>query len=275
MAGKLLFLDLDGTLLNDQKEVTPEDRAALQKALAAGHRVVIASGRPLESVRQQARKLQLDGPGCFLIAYNGAVIYDCTAGREVFRKTLSFPVLARLFDEAARREIYIQTYDAERVVVERGADTANTLRYCAATGMEWQMVENVEESLSAPPVKTLMIDYTGREKTEPMRRWVCENLSEEAACYFSSAAFLETVPANIDKGRAVADLCNIVGADIADTVAVGDEANDLAMLRAAHVGAAMANGVEAVKAAADYVTEQDNNHGGVAEVIAKYLLSGA
>ena len=109
MESKILFLDLDGTLLNDQKRISPENQQAVHLALSRGHRVVIASGRPLKSAIIQAEAIGLDGPGCYLIAYNGAVIYDCAKKQEIFRRTLDLDSLYALFDEANRRKIYIQT----------------------------------------------------------------------------------------------------------------------------------------------------------------------
>ena len=170
MVPKCLFLDLDGTLLNDQKEVTPGNRSAMDRALRAGHRIVIASGRPLKSALIQAKRLQLDGPGCYVIAYNGAVVYDCAAQRELFRQTMDPEDLYAVFDEANRRGVYIQTYDREDVVVERHNDSEIARRYCGVINMEFRVIDDVRQDLSAPPVKALLIDFNGRSQTEPMRQ---------------------------------------------------------------------------------------------------------
>ena len=76
MNSKIFFTDLDGTLLNDKKEITPGNRAAISEALSAGHKIVIATGRPLASARIQAERLGLTGEGCYAITYNGGLIYD-------------------------------------------------------------------------------------------------------------------------------------------------------------------------------------------------------
>lgn len=67
MNSKIFFTDLDGTLLNDRKEITPGNRAAISEALSAGHKIVIATGRPLASARIQAERLGLTGEGCYAI----------------------------------------------------------------------------------------------------------------------------------------------------------------------------------------------------------------
>ena len=77
MKQKILFLDLDGTLLNDRKEITAGNRRAIREALDRGHRIVITSGRPLKS--------SLAREGCYVIAYNGGAVYDCSRGETIHR----------------------------------------------------------------------------------------------------------------------------------------------------------------------------------------------
>lgn len=272
MEHKILFLDLDGTLLNDRKEVTPGNRRAINGALERGHRIVVASGRPLKSALAQARRLELAGEGCYVIAYNGGMIFDCSAGQPVHREALELETLYRVYDEAARRGLYIQTYDREDVVVEPRCDGAVAGRYCAAIGLDWRRIGDVRRDLSGAPVKALLIDYRDREPLEDMERWLQRELAGLADCFFSSRHFLEVVPAGVGKGSAVTALCRRLGIEIRNAVAAGDESNDISMLRAAGVGAAMANAAPAVKAAADFVTERDNDHDGVAEIIERFLL---
>ena len=71
MNHKILFVDLDATLLSDDKTVSEENRAAIQKMLLAGHDIVLSTGRPVESGRAVARELELTRPGCYMIAFNG------------------------------------------------------------------------------------------------------------------------------------------------------------------------------------------------------------
>lgn len=271
MDGKILFLDLDGTLLNDEKECTEGNRRAIARALSMGHRVVVASGRPLKSALLQAERLGLAGQGCYVIAYNGAVIYDCSRRREVFRKTLPLEALYAVFDEANRRHVHIQTYSEDSVIVEPGNDDEAVRRYCGLSGMDFQVVADIRRDLPEPPVKALLIDFQDRTPTAAMERWIRTHLRGAVGCYFSSQHYLEVVPVGMNKGYAVTALCRKLGIPVQNAIAVGDEANDISMLRAAGVGAAMQNAVPEVKAAADYITERDNNHDGIEEVIGRFL----
>lgn len=272
MGKKILFLDLDGTLLNDRKEVTAGNRQAIEEALARGHKVVITSGRPLKSALEQACRANLAGEGCYVIAYNGGNVYDCTAGELIFRRTLVLEDVYRIYDEAERRGIYIQTYDRGDVVIEPRCDERNTERYCALSEMTWRRIGDVRRDLSAPPEKVLAIDFEDREPLEDLVRWIREEMADRVDCFFSGQCFMEVVPAGTNKGAAVVEMCRRLGIDVRCSVAAGDENNDVPMIRAAGVGVAMANGIQEAKDAADYITRRDNNHDAIEEIIRKFLL---
>jgi len=272
MYAQILFTDLDGTLLNDQKEISPGNRLAVNQALAAGRRIVVTSGRPLVSSLDQARRLELAGPGCYVIAYNGAEIYDCSRNQSIFRSTLDMDDLLAVFAEARRRGAFIQTYDNEQVVFEPWCQPAAARWYSSRLGMTFRTIGDVGRDLSAPPVKALLIDREESGVLEEMERWINTELAGRVDCFRSSAWLLEVVAAGINKGAAVKWLCGMLDIPLSQAVAAGDEANDVSMIQAAGVGAAMANAVLAAKMAANYITTQDNNHDGVAEIIRKFML---
>lgn len=265
-----LFLDLDGTTLNDQKEITPGNRRALETARERGCRIVVTSGRPLASALHQARRLELAGPGCYVIAYNGGVVYDCGQDREVFRRTLELETLFTLFDEAGRRGIHIQTYSGDSVLVEPRCDDEDVRHYCGTIGMEYRVIGDIRQ-IPEPPVKALCINGRSWEKLDAMRRWSQERCGAHLSCLFSSRSYLEMMPPDVSKGNALEGLCHRLGLSLKSAVAVGDEANDVSMLLAAGTGVAVANAVPEAKAAADYVTERDNNHDAILEVVERFL----
>ena len=271
MKKKLLFLDLDGTLLNDEKQITAGNRKALELALSRGHGVIITTGRPLKSAMEQARKLGLDGPGCFLIAYNGAAVYDWAQQKQIFSRALSRETVYKVFDLVKAEGEHIQTYDTWDVLVEPRCDDTALHRYCHLSGMGYRVIGDVRKDLAEPPVKCLVINYLEKTGLLRIQDRIQKELDEEADCFFSCDQYLEVVPKGMNKGQAVIRMCQMMGVEIADAVAVGDEANDLSMIQAAGVGVAMANGTDQVKAAADYITVCDNNHDGVAEVVEQFL----
>ena len=272
MEEKILFLDLDGTLLNDHKEITEGNRRAINQALARGHRVVITTGRPLKSAILQAENLGMTGKGCYLIAFNGGILYDCFRQEQLSHQALSIETACQVVDEANRRGLHIQTYDDRDVLVEPRCDTAVVRRYCGRILMEHRVVPSLPEALTKPTPKILAINLNQREPLIRLAETLNTELPDLIDCFFSSIDYLEIVPKGLNKGNAVRNMCRMLGIDLADTIAVGDEENDLTMIEAAGVGVAMANGIPAAKALADYVTTRDNNHDGIAEVVEKFML---
>ncbi len=271
MEKRMLFMDLDGTLLNDRKEITPGNRQALELALERGHGVIITTGRPLKSALDQARKLGLDKPGCYLIAYNGAVIYDWTQETQIFSRTLPYRAVRKVFEKVNCMDIHIQTYDTWTVVVEPRCDDDAVRRYCGLIGMTHRVISDVRTELKEEPVKILLIDYDDQTELLKAEGWLLENMAEEVDCFFSCDQYLEVVPKGMSKGEAVHMLCRMFGVDISNAVAVGDAANDLSMIARAGIGVAMANGTDEVKAIAGYITQRDNNHDGIAEVVERFF----
>lgn len=272
MDKKILFLDLDLTLLNDKKEITLGNREALKKILLLGHGVVITSGRALKSTLIKAEELGLDGSGCFIIAFNGALIYDCGIKKSIYKSHLEPAEVFLLFDEAKRRGIHIQTYDDSDVLVEPRCDDQDIKFYCHTTSMSYKVITDIHKDLKEPPAKILMINRKNREILEEMREWIDTSLAEKVDTFYSSPYYLEAISKGVNKGYALTFMAKHLRVPLDHTVAVGDAENDLTMLKTAGIGVAMANAIPKVKECADYVTENDNNHDGVAEVIEKFFL---
>lgn len=271
MEKRMLFMDLDGTLLDDRKEITPGNRRALEKALERGHGVIITTGRPLKSAMDQAHKLELDKPGCFLIAYNGAMIYDWGKQEQLFSRTLEIPAVLEIFDYVNPQGFHLQTYDTWNVLVEPRCDNAIVRKYCDLIHMDFQVIENVHTDLREAPVKVLVIETEDRAGILRLQGELEERMAGKVDTFFSNDTYLEIVPGGMNKGEAVKMLCRMMNVPIENAVAVGDAANDLSMIEAAGIGVAMANGTGEVKAVANYITTCDNNHDGIAEVVERFF----
>ena len=125
---KILFLDIDDTLLTRDKKVTPENALAIRRALAAGHLVVICTGRPHSGAIGLAEETGVAGPGCFLISYNGGQIYDCSSGKNIYRKTLRLEDVRLLFEEADALGLHIQAYSDREMLVREVNRAASGFR---------------------------------------------------------------------------------------------------------------------------------------------------
>lgn len=271
MKKKAIFLDLDGTLLNDRKEITPGNRSAIEQALSAGHLIIITSGRPLVSTAPQADALGLNRPGCYVIACNGSVFFDNAKKEVISSETLPLSVVQAVFAEAEKRGIHIQTYDEAKVLVEPRCATDNVKEYCRRIKMEWGIIDNIR-NLNREPEKMLAIDFQRREPLDHFCEWISDHHGDILDTYYSNAHYVEIVKKGINKGEAILRMAELLGVPKEDTISAGDAQNDIFMIRSAHLGAAMANADPEVKAAADYITQHDNNHDGIAEILEKYVL---
>lgn len=272
---RLLGLDLDGTLLNDQKKICRPNIENLQKAKEQGVKIVLCSGRSADGMQRELNQLALKEEGQYGIALNGGVIFETTG--KVLKKNLMNEEAAKALISLGRsmlNEINIQLYTGDRVCVERWNETTDF--YQEATGSHPQIVENLMDYAE----KTVKIVFFSRgvideslNKIRMLKEKVEGQLPKETQSVISAPYLLEFFDQKVDKGRAVKELADYLRIGSSEVICVGDQENDLPMLRYAGVGAVMQNGAPEVKAAADYITEKNNNEGGVAEVVERFILA--
>lgn len=272
MDGKIIFLDLDGTLLNSQKKVSLKNRKAIEAVIAAGHKVVIATGRTLVSSLETVEALGLKKSGCYLIACNGAVLYDLSDDRVLQESTISHELVCKVFAEANKKGLHVQTYSPTHVLVEKCNDDDGVRKYRQLSGMPFKVLNSIN-AYQEPVHKILLLDYDDNSEIRKFRDHVKELFKGELDSFFSAKPYIEIVRFGVSKATAVKNLCALLEIQLKNSFAVGDAANDLGMIQAAGTGIAMQNATDEVKKVADYVTENDNDHDGVAEFIEKLILN--
>lgn len=268
---KVLFLDMDGTTLDDKKQMSKENLDALRRVTEAGHEVVVTTGRTDTSAGYVRKHYGLDQIGCrYMIVYNGAAILDCETGERLFSQKLSMEYAKELIDAARRENLYIHTYIGDRVLTER--DDENLAVYLKRTSMEAQVVPDMKQALKEQPYKLLAVDVRNPDRLHAFLNRQSAWAKGKVDMYFSCREYLEMVSEGVSKGAALLRFCELMNIPVQNTVAAGDEGNDLSMIRAAGVGCAVANAQDEVKAAAGYVTQNDNNHSAIAEIVEKFAL---
>ena len=266
MAIKAIFLDLDGTLNNDQKIITPRTAAALMDAQKQGIRVVLASARPAPGLYKERDALQLQCYGGILMSYNGGriaraenseILFETAMAQETARSVLRFletlPVTPILDDG---KKFYVTDPKGYKVGYE-----------CQNNRMECTQVENLADFLTFAPVKILM--SVDPDQLSAVQQTIARQLPRELTVVQTAPFYLEVIPAVINKGQGLLDTRRALGIDPTETVAFGDAQNDIPMLKAAGIGVAMGNAADPVKAAADQVTAT-NNEDGIALWLEKY-----
>lgn len=267
---KILFLDLDATLLSDNKTISEGNRLAIKKALDCGNYVVIVTGRHIETGRAVVKNLGLTMPGCYMLAFNGAVLYDCSADRILYHRSIPVQYVYQLFDKAKDAGIYIQTYTEKEILTEK--HTKELDFYIGGNKMTYKIVSDMSRALEKEPYKVLLISLEGRGVLEEFQKANASWTEGIMNSFMSRNEYLEYCPYGVDKGATIQYLCRFLNISVNDTIAVGDEQNDIAMIQRAHIGVAVANAIDQVKEIADYVTQNDNNHDAIAEVIEKFIF---
>jgi len=274
MAIRLIALDLDGTLLTSKKTISPEDRAAVEEAIARGVLVVPVTGRPAQGVPKEVLEL----PGVrYVVSSNGATIRDIQTGQALLETHLeaetALAVLSASNHVAMIREVfragvgYLSQADYD-ILCDRYEGAM--LAYVLDTR---QVVPGtLEEFLrdDPRPIEELFF-LTDSEETKRDLQTV---LSALPGIGFADPfpRDLEVMAGGIDKGEGLRFLLDRLGIAPEETMALGDGGSDLPMLRAAGIGVAMGNSIETVKAGADWVTGSCDENG-VALAIRRFVLT--
>ena len=273
---RLIALDLDGTLLNSQKELTERSRRALEAAAEAGIEIVPSTGRFYRGIPDAIRELPFPR---YAITINGAQVVDLRSGETVYSADIPLDRALEFFSLLDGLPVLYDCYTggwgylAERMQ----ARAEEFVDYRPSLDMLQRLRTPVPELKAwlaerGAPVQKMQLFTRDRA--------LRANLLTELQARFPELIFTMSLPNNIevngpgaDKGRALEALARHLGLDLSQTMAFGDGTNDLAMLRAAGIGVAMENGHPDVKAAADRVAP-DCDHDGAAQVIEEYLQGG-
>ena len=176
-----------------------------------------------------------------------------------------------IFEKTQEAGLYCHTYSDTSLLCRHAGE--ETRVYTQAIHIPVVEDPLLPEHLAEEPCKMIVIDLHDRAKMDAYRAAMEPWAKGKISMFYSSPHYLEHVPEHVSKGHAVKKLCELLQIPLANTVAAGDQENDISMIEAAAVGAAMKNATDAVKARADYITENDCNHSGVAEILGKFILA--
>lgn len=266
---KAIVLDLDGTLTNDAKEITPRTLNILLAAQAKGLRVILASGRPTYGISALAEQLQIGRYGGYVLAFNGGRVIEWgSEPRVIFDQTLDPALVPPLYQSAKDAGCEILTYQGEGIAATCVRDKY-VLHEAFINKMPVTLYDDFVHQVQYPINKCLIVGDPKR--LIPLEQSLASAYDGRLSVYRSAAFFLECVPPGIDKAASLSRLIENLGIRREELIAVGDGYNDLSMIRFAGLGVAMANAAREVQDAADYIT-WSNQEDGVAHVVEKFYL---
>lgn len=266
---RIIFSDMDGTLLNDAKNLSSKLHDAILNFTAEGGHFVLSSGRPLPSILETKARLGLDLPNMYIIAYNGALVYDCDKKAAILEHRVPFDYVKKVMAVAKDCNVHAHTYNNDTIISP--ADDEELAYYRQHIHMPAVIAEDVTSALTKEPFKLILVHLKEDGKLEAFRNALAPWAEGKMHTFYSSPYYLECCMKDSSKGNAVRFLCEHLCIAIQDSIAAGDAANDISMLQAAGCGVCMQNGTEDAKKAAEYITGADNNHDGFLEIFDEIL----
>lgn len=266
---KLICIDLDGTLFDDNKSISEENLNALAEARKIGARVVITTGRPSNGVKPILEKLGLTTNNDYVIIYNGAIIYNCGTGEVIHTTTIGGDIVRRLYKESRRLNLHYHVFrdNEELLTIDKNpyTDIEASINKIEDHIYDFNLVKDSDRF-----IKAMLVD--SEENLNREIKNIDSELSSSLTMVRSSKIFLEFLNPNTSKGEALKFLANYLNIDIKDTMAIGDAGNDLPMLMAAGIGVCMENSFPEIKEKCKYITESNLNSG-VAKAINRFVLN--
>ncbi len=261
---KIIFVDIDGTLRNDNKEITERTREAINKVTKNGVYVVICSGRPRQYTEEVSKEALASN---YIIGCNGGEIYDYKEKKNIYLNAIGKEEIIALWQMAEKYNVQLvinsngkrivrqQTDDDTDILLEESIETFlidNPVAQCVLSSLKLEKIQNIKEEINLKNIEIVNLS----------KCLVNNKLPKE------KPFFLDITCKDTSKGNAMKKLCEYLQIDLKDSVAIGDSYNDLTMFKVAGYSVAMGNAPEDIQKIVDEVTDT-NNEDGVAKFLEK------
>lgn len=277
MAIKAILLDIDGTLTNSKKEITPETLTALKNAQDRGIRLVLASGRPAKGLSRYGDLLDMWMHHGLFVCYNGARVIDCESKEILVDVTIKQELVTAVLEHMKKFDVipivtygdYMVVEDVYHCMVKNGDQDFNVVQYeSRMNNYRLMEVEDLAKFTNFPVNKIL----TAGDSDYLQAHWqeMREPFKDTLSCMFTSNFYYEYTSLGIDKGASLTTAMAKLGIKPEECIAFGDAENDIPMLEYAGIGVAMGNARDAVKEIADEVT-LSNEEDGIAHSLYRHI----
>ena len=271
MDSKIIFLDMDGTTLRDDKSMPSENKEAIERVLSDGHIVAVNTGRGIHSTMLLLDEFGLSHENLYLLCFQGNLIYHPFSKKILYSDGIDRASGIEKLKDLNLSGIHAHTYGGDGIISV--LDNENLREYMRITHETTVLLDSWDELLEDTIPKIIAVDFKDHDNLEAYRQKFIASGDDRFECFFSSPMYLEFTKKGTDKGVGVREFTRIMGMELSDTIAVGDEENDIPMLKTAGVGVAVKNAVLGAKEAADIITEADNEHGAVSEAINRIIYN--
>lgn len=264
MTYRMIAIDIDDTLLNDDLVVTEITKEALAAARAHDVFITLATGRMYASAQAVAKQIGLNVP---LVTYQGALVKNLIDESTLYERFVPAHITHYIFDYAQKHGLHVQAYYNDQLIVPEANDKVRD--YVAISNIPYIVTPNLHSIAAQPMSKLLFIDEP--DYLDEIAHDLKQHIGDDVHLTKSKPQFLEVLHKEATKGHAISFLAAHYGIDLSQVIAIGDSWNDMQMIEVAGLGVAMGNAIDGLKDIADYVTAS-NNDDGVAQVISRFIL---
>lgn len=272
MKFKLLVLDVDGTLLNSNREISNRTVATLRKVQQMGIKVALSSGRPASGIKNLVEALDLKTYDGYLIVHNGSQVVSARTGEIVFERRIDSSMIPYLEKKSAKLGLTMAYYEGDEVV---STDISNPhiIDEAQMNGMRLRQEKSLSESMKEWPHEVILV-HDDEQVILGLEDHMQRHLNGVMDTIHSNPYYLEVVGYQVGKSYAMSALVQKLGIEMEYVLAIGDGVADINMLQMAGVGVAMGNASEAVRRCADFTT-LTNDQDGAALAIEKAIMEDA
>ena len=264
---KIIALDMDGTLLDDDKKITEENKKALMRAKDKGVKVVLSSGRPKDGLIKYLDELELIQDDEYVLSYNGCLVQEAKSGKILHEVGLKGTDLHYMYTLSREFNVNIHAFSEKY-----GLITPKMSKYteveASLNGIEPTIIDFFDIPDDENIIKIMLVDEA--EILDEAISRLPQEAYDKYNIVKSAPYFLEIINKNGNKGEGLKALAEHLGVKREEVMAFGDASNDREMIEYAGLGVAMENAMEEIKEVADYIT-CNNNEDGVAKVINKFI----
>jgi Cof subfamily protein (haloacid dehalogenase superfamily) len=264
---KLIALDMDGTLLNEDKQISAKNHKSLKEAKEQGVKVVLATGRPLVGIEKYLKELDLVTSENYSVSFNGALVQNNNTGEIISKNVLNDDDVKYLYDLSLKLNVNRHANTTDSVITtvhNKYTEIESTINKIPTHIMD----------LSNLPSDTEVIKFMFVDEPSILDQ-VINNLPstvyDKYTVVRSAPYFLEFLHPMANKGAGVKAIAEKFDINQKEVICVGDAGNDVHMVEYAGLGVAMDNAFEELKSIANYITKS-NSEDGVAHVVNKFIL---
>ncbi|MBD7911203.1 MULTISPECIES: Cof-type HAD-IIB family hydrolase [Clostridium] len=274
---KVIIMDVDGTLTNSKKVITPKTKDALIRAQKSGAILILASGRPTSGLMDFAKELKMDENHGLLVSFNGAKVVDCETNKVLFNETMTIEQGQAVLEHMKKFDVkpmidkgnYMYVNDVFNNEIHYNDTVLNIIQY-ESRGGKFKLCEKDDLAAFADYPLNKILTAGDPEYLQNHYDEMMEPFKDTLSCMFTADFYFEFTAKGIDKAKALDTVLIPMGYKKEEMIAFGDGHNDASMVKYAGIGVAMANAVDDLKAIANEVT-LSNEDDGIAYTLSEYI----